>query len=132
MYEYRATLERVVDGDTVIMTIDLGMDVQLKHQNCRIAFCDTWESRTRDLEVKRKGLLAKAFTKEFLESAFELRILSHEKGKYGRLLTSIMRYDEDGNQVDHENNRSDKTLTDLLIEYGHAVEYHGGTKTLKS
>ena len=43
-----------------------------------------------------------------------------------------MQYDEDGNQVDQEDNRSDKTLTDLLIENGHAVEYHGGTKTLKS
>jgi len=55
MYEYRATLERVVDGDTVIMTIDLGMDVQLKHQNCRSLFATLGKAGLAIWKLNEKG-----------------------------------------------------------------------------
>ena len=65
MYTYKAKLVRVVDGDTVDAMIDLGFDVWRK---VRIRFygLDAWESRTRDLEEKKKGLAAKARVADLL------------------------------------------------------------------
>ena len=68
MYEYRATIIKIIDGDTVDVDIDLGFNVVLKDERVRIAGIDTPESRTRDLEEKKKGLAAKARNKELLES----------------------------------------------------------------
>jgi len=59
MYNYRVYLERVIDGDTCDVTIDLGFDVEMKHQRIRFFGLNTPESRTRDLEEKALGLLAK-------------------------------------------------------------------------
>lgn len=42
LYEYRACLERVVDGDTVVMTIDHGMRIR-SQQSIRLAGVDTPE-----------------------------------------------------------------------------------------
>ena len=58
-YVYNATIERVVDGDTIDVTLDLGFDVRLHKQRCRLAGIDTPESRTRDLAEKKLGLDAK-------------------------------------------------------------------------
>ena len=84
----------------------------------RLMGLDTWESRTRNLEVKAKGLLAKEFTKTMVSEAKEIILISHGKGKYGRILGELI--------CDGVN------LNDALIEHGHAVKYYGGTKTLKS
>ena len=60
---YSCKLDRVVDGDTADAMIDLGFKVWI---HCRIRFygVDTWESRTRDLEEKKKGLAAKEYVKD--------------------------------------------------------------------
>jgi len=118
MYEYKVTLDRVVDGDTVDVHIDLGFDVWLSGQRIRLMGLDTWESRTKNLSIKAKGLLAKAFTKQMVSEAEEIILVSHGRGKYGRILGELI--------CDGVN------LNDALIENGHAVEYYGGTKTLKS
>ena len=60
MYEYKATLVRVVDGDTLDCMTDLGFNCHVKIR-VRLYGVDTWESRTRDKEEKKKGLLAKQF-----------------------------------------------------------------------
>ena len=65
-YIYRAKLERVVDGDTIDALIDVGFDIWVK-KRIRYMGIDTWESRTRDLEEKKKGLAAKERNKELLE-----------------------------------------------------------------
>ena len=116
MYEYRVILDRVVDGDTVDVDIDLGFDTWLSKQRIRLYGLDTWESRTRDLEVKAKGLLAKEFTKQMVSEAEEIILISHGKGKYGRILGEVIC---DG-----------VSLNDALIENGHAVKYYGGKKTI--
>ena len=54
MYEYKCTIDRWVDGDTVDVDIDLGFDVVLKKQRVRLYGIDAWESRTRDKEEKSK------------------------------------------------------------------------------
>ena len=65
--EYEAELVKVLDGDTIDCYIDLGFDLKIK-KRIRYMGIDTWESRTRDLEEKAKGLKAKARNKELLES----------------------------------------------------------------
>ena len=70
-FVYNATLERVVDGDTVDVTLDLGFDVKLHKQRVRLAGIDTPESRTRNLAEKALGLAAKERLKE-LDDKFKL------------------------------------------------------------
>ena len=114
---YSAKLLRVVDGDTCDAMIDLGFDVWIKRR-IRFYGVDTWESRTRDKEEKKKGLEAKAYTKEMLEISdngnFTLK--SHGTGKYGRVLGEIF---IEGEAF---------SLNDLLKINSHAYEYDGGKK----
>ena len=113
---YSCKLVRVVDGDTCDAMIDLGFHVWVK---CRIRFMgvDTWESRTRNLEEKKLGLKAKAYTLEMLSrNDGKFTVKSHGVGKYGRLLGEIFIEGED------------KSLNQLLIDNGHAYEYDGGKK----
>ena len=92
-YNFRVTeINRVVDGDTIDVTIDLGFDLY-KKERVRIAGVDTPEKRTRDLEEKALGIDATNWMKEQLEDAIngesELTIRTELKGgmgKYGRLL----------------------------------------------
>ena len=60
MYTYKIKLDRVVDGDTIDAEIDLGFDVSVK-KRVRFMGINTPESRTRDLEEKKRGLAAKPF-----------------------------------------------------------------------
>ena len=121
-YIYRATLDRVVDGDTVDALIDVGFDIWFK-KRIRFVGIDTWESRTRDLEEKKKGKLAKARTKELLEKVSSksgyFRLKSHGLGKYGRVLGEIFIMDKDGKQW---------SVNETLISEGHAYVYDGGKK----
>ena len=64
-YIYRGKLERVVDGDTIDALIDVGFDIWIK-KRIRYSGIDTLESRTRDLDEKKKGLAAKARNKQLL------------------------------------------------------------------
>ena len=123
-YIYRAKLDRVVDGDTVDALIDVGFDIWFK-KRIRFMGLDTWESRTRDLNEKKKGLIAKARTKELLEkvsakSGF-FRLKSYGLGKYGRVLGELFIMDADGKQWN---------VNETLIAEGHAYVYDGGKKKL--
>ena len=113
MYTYRAKLDRVIDGDTIDANIDLGFDVSV-HKRIRLTGIDTPESRTRDLAEKKLGLAAKERLKELCIGKIQVKSLG--KGKYGRILG--IPYTEDG-----------RDICDVLVKEGHAVEYHGGTKT---
>ncbi|MAO22847.1 MAG: hypothetical protein CMJ25_19020 [Phycisphaerae bacterium] len=115
-FVYNAILERVIDGDTIDVTLDLGFDVKLHKQRVRLAGIDTPESRTRNLEEKALGLRAKERLKELCVGAFKIQSLG--KGKYGRILG--IPYDE-----------NNEDICAMLIKEGHAVEYWGGKKTAK-
>jgi micrococcal nuclease len=84
---------------------------------------DTWESRTRDLEEKKKGKLAKERTRQLLEEVSSkpgyFRLKSHGLGKYGRVLGEIFIMDKDGKQW---------SVNETLITEGHAYVYDGGKK----
>jgi len=123
-YIYRAKLERVVDGDTIDALIDVGFDIWVK-KRIRYMGLDTWESRTRDLEEKKKGLAAKERNKELLEKVRKdsgyFRLKSHGVGKYGRVLGELFIQDVDGNSIN---------INEQLKLEGHAYEYHGGKKQI--
>ena len=114
---YSCKLVRVVDGDTADAMIDLGFNVWVK-ERIRFYGVDTWESRTRNLEEKKKGLAAKEFVKDLLENSDEGKFLlkSHGVGKYGRVLGELF---VKGNET---------SVNELLKENGHASEYYGGKK----
>ena len=121
-YIYRAKLDRVVDGDTVDALIDVGFDIWFK-KRIRFMGLDTWESRTRDLEEKKLGKLAKERTRQLLEDVSSksgyFRLKSHGLGKYGRVLGELFIMDKDGKQWN---------VNKTLIAEGHAYVYDGGKK----
>lgn len=115
-FVYNAILDRVVDGDTIDVVLDLGFDVKLHKQRVRLAGIDTPESRTRNLAEKALGLKAKDRLIELCVGQFKIQSLG--KGKYGRILG--IPFTEDN-----------KNICQMLVDEGHAVEYWGGKKTAK-
>ena len=127
MYEYKAKILRVVDGDTVDVDIDLGFGIWLRNERVRIMGIDTPESRTRDKEQKKFGLLAKERLKELLpkgkNSVLRTQIDKDgedAKGKFGRILGNFV--------YGHGHNGRFTMVTDILIKEGHAVAYYGQNK----
>ena len=125
MYEYRATIVKVIDGDTVDVDIDLGFGIVLSDERVRIMGIDTPESRTRDKVEKKFGLAAKARLKQLLGKTCTLKTQINKsgedmKGKFGRILGDFDVYD---NKTD-----SWQPVTKVLVSEGHAVPYHGQNK----
>ena len=124
-YNFRVTeINRVVDGDTIDVTIDLGFDLY-KKERVRVAGVDTPEKRTRDLEEKALGIDATNWLKEKLEGAVagddDLVIrteLVGGVGKYGRLLGWLYIGD------------TELSLNEQMITEGYAHAYDGGTKDM--
>ncbi len=115
-------INKVVDGDTIDVTIDLGFDLY-KKERVRIAGVDTPEKRTRDLEEKALGLDATYWMKDKLNETIkgdeELIIRTELKGgtgKYGRLLGWLYVGEDD------------ISLNEKMITEGYAWAYDGGTK----
>ena len=114
MYYYKVEILRVVDGDTVDVRMDLGFNVWHK---CRVRLMgiNAPESRTRDKEEKKRGLAAKQWLINTLDSAqADIEMKSHGSGKYGRILGEIYINDININQ--------------LMVSEGHAVKYDGGKR----
>ena len=127
-FKYRvSSLEKVVDGDTIDVNIDLGFDVCTK-QRVRLLGIDTPESRTRDLEEKKFGLLSKKKLKEWCLKAvasekddieIELRCPEADsRGKFGRVLAEVWVSEEV-----HWTN-----VNRWMCEEGYAVPYVGQNK----
>ena len=118
MYQYKAKITRIIDGDTVDCDIDLGFSVTLIKQRIRLHGIDTPESRTRDKVEKKYGLLAKQYLKDFIEKE-DCHVLietsKEKRGKFGRILGKLV--DADG-----------VCVNDLMCETGHAVPYVGQSK----
>ena len=115
MHEYNAIVRRVVDGDTMDVTLDLGFDI-LYNNRIRLYGINTPESRTRDLEEKKLGLAAKDRVKELcpVGSTVTIKTTKDGRGKYGRILGEIFVGEVNINQQ--------------LVAEGHAVEYFGGSR----
>jgi len=120
MYEYKCTVNKIVDGDTVDVDIDLGFGIVLTDERVRIMGIDTPESRTRNKIEKLFGLAAKKRLKELLSKHCVLKTEINKdgedmKGKFGRVLGDFVAADG-------------RLVTDIMIEEGHAVAYHGQSK----
>ena len=110
MYEYKASIHRIIDGDTVDVAIDLGFAMSSR-QRLRLYGIDTPETRTRDLEEKVRGKAAKARLMELLNGCKRKVIIQTTKrgrGKYGRILDKIL----------HPDTRENFNQT--LLKEGHA------------
>jgi len=134
---YQCELIKVVDGDTIDCFIDLGFNLKTK-KRVRYMGIDTWESRTRDLEEKKKGLAAKDRNKHLLEQGV-FKLKSFGTGKFGRVLGEIFvdpevvgeHITECINNSEHHIDIDESgwvSVNDILIEEGHAYEYHGEKK----
>ena len=117
-------IDKVLDGDTIDVTIDLGFDLY-KKERVRVAGVDTPEKRTRNLEEKALGIDATNWLKKELEDVLagddELIIrteLVGGVGKYGRLLGWLYVGDEE------------LSLNEQMITQGYAHAYDGGTKDM--
>ena len=116
MYEYACKVDRVVDGDTCDVTLALGFKILHK---CRVRLygIDTPESRTRNKDEKARGLLAKAYLVDAIDSGDKVVIqtkLKDSKGKFGRVLGDVV--------VDGVN------INQSMIKDHHAVAYFGQSK----
>jgi micrococcal nuclease len=119
MWEYRAKVKRVIDGDTVDVDVDLGFGIWQNNERVRIMGIDTPESRTRDKIEKKFGLAAKVRLKSLLGKTTVLQTTINKKGvdmkgKFGRVLGDFL--------------LKNKKISEILCKEGHAVAYFGGAK----
>ena len=126
MYEYRIqSVDRVIDGDTIDVTIDLGFKVLIK-ERIRLYGINTPESRTRDLEEKKRGIAAKERLHKILWDAeragYKLAVQTEKAGKFGRYLGVIFTINDRSEEPVRVN------VNQQLVEEGHAVPYFGGKR----
>ena len=119
-YEYRCKVNRVVDGDTVDVDIDLGFGIVLTDERVRVMGIDTPESRTSDKVEKVFGLASKERLKQLLDKEAILKTEINKdgedmKGKFGRVLGDFL-------------TPNGERVTEILIREGHAVPYHSQNK----
>tara|TARA_R100001463_G_scaffold125835_1_gene183355 strand:+ start:263 stop:685 length:423 start_codon:yes stop_codon:yes gene_type:complete len=116
MYEYSCTVDRVVDGDTIDVVLDLGFDIMFKSR-VRLYGIDTPESRTRNKDEKVRGKMAGTFLKDAVDNGNQVVIqtkLKDSRGKYGRVLGNVI--------VDGIN------INEKMVENHLAVSYFGQSK----
>ena len=116
MYEYAATVNRVVDGDTIDVTLDLGFSIQYQAR-IRLLGINTPESRTRDKAEKARGLAAKDYVVDWCEAqqAILIQTSLDKRGKFGRVVGRVLGVDG-------------YCLNDVLVSVGHAEVYDGGKR----
>ena len=115
MYEYNCKIVRVIDGDSIIIDIDLGFSHWIHNESIRLYGVDTPECRTRDAEEKAAGLLAKEFVEEALHVGGTYTLTTKEKGKFGRYLGTIYLTEE-------------TSINAALVKERLAVPYFGQSK----
>lgn len=120
MYTYSADVVKIIDGDTIDVNIHLGFNVILYKQRIRLMGIDTPESRTRNLEEKKRGLISKQYVVDKCPVGSRIVIESLDRGKFGRILGNIW---ETGHEA-----HPDTSINKRMIADGFAVEYFGGNK----
>ena len=123
MYRYAVKVTRVVDGDTVDVDIDLGFGMTYRKQRVRMMGIDTPESRTRDLEEKFYGKQSKYFLESLLKDR-KVQLVSHDKGKFGRILGELFIDDVPEDIIVN----AEGSINKMMIDNYHAVPYFGQSK----
>ena len=115
MYEYNCKIVRVIDGDSILVDIDLGFGLWIHGESIRLFGVDCPECRSRDKDEKAAGLAAKDYVKGLLHDGGTYTLTTKEKGKFGRYLGVIQ--------------LTDKTsVNGALVKERFAVAYHGQNK----
>jgi micrococcal nuclease len=107
-----ATVERVIDGDTIAVTLDLGWEIY-KHDHVRVAHIDAPELKTPE------GKLARAYAETLLPVGRKIIVVSHSLDKYGRALATIKYQTFYADHVDTIDYGSE------MISKGHALAWEG-------
>jgi len=90
-YLYKCKVVRVIDGDTIVCDIDLGFDTWIHNEHVRFARINCPETRTKDLDEKRKGYNAKQFLENIIFAGGEVRLKTYKNhGKYGRYVADVL------------------------------------------
>lgn len=117
LFHYKATVDRVVDGDTIDVTLELGFDISYRGR-VRFQGINAPESRTRDAVEKQAGLAAKRYVEDWI-GGHEQRVIIQtsldDRGKFGRILGRIL-------------NDEGECLNDEMVSLGHATPYDGGKR----
>ena len=105
-YWYKGTIQRVVDGDSYHIDLDLGCRMFRDGYECRGYGYDTWETRRRPSgitdaeweEHKRKGKAATAYIESIMPAGTMVAVNTYrdEEGKYGRLLVRVYIHGPEG------------------------------------
>lgn len=113
-YIYETVVKRVIDGDTIVVDIDLGFNHWIHDQHVRLDSIDTPETRTRDKEEKQRGIAAKQFVEQHLppgtRALLNSRKYKDNEGKFGRILGDIAFTHPEAGII---------SITKLLVEAGH-------------
>lgn len=121
MYTYSCKINKILDGDTIEIDIDLGFYIVLSNQTIRLAGLDTPESRTKNLEEKTRGLLSKKKVSEKLPVGSKQKIQivkqNDNNDKFGRILGIFILEDN-------------TNLNQWMIDNNYAVSYNGENKEL--
>ena len=117
MYEYNCKIVRVIDGDSIIVDIDLGFGLWIHGESIRLFGVDCPECRSRDKTEKAAGLAAKDFVKRLLHDGGTYTLTTKEKGKFGRYLGTIKIADD-----------TNLTVNGALVSERFAVAYWGQNK----
>lgn len=115
---YNCIVDRVVDGDTVDVNIDLGFHTWLMKRRIRLLGVDTPECRTRDDVEKQFGFLAKSITEGFCPIGAKILIETEldNDDKFGRILGIL--WVENGTV----------NVNQFLLDGRYAVAYKGQNK----
>jgi len=113
MYEYKCSLERVVDGTTIDAELDLGFNICVK-QRIRLYGIETATLQTNDPLVKEQAHVARNRLLELLPKEFIVKTVLNKRGKFGRVLGYIYIEDAEGNR---------KCINDILVAEGTATRY---------
>ena len=111
LYNYKAFVQRIVDGDTATLSIDLGFTISW-HSNCRLAAINAPELTSKDPAIRAKALEAKQYLIDKLPIGCEVRIVSKELDKYGRPVVDVYYGKEFENHLNQE-----------LLDNGLAAKY---------
>lgn len=112
MYEYRARITKVTDGDTVHAALDLGCDVTT-NLTLRLVGINAPEMNTDEGKAAKAWLTARLSAAQFRTGSLLVRTVKDRKEKYGRYLADLVDLDFQDTSINAE-----------MVAAGHAVPYY--------
>jgi len=114
----QAHVLRIVDGDTIWASARLHPTMPLQQFNIRIDKFNAWETRSKNDEEKKQGLLAKNALEQILLHRNIRVVVIHKKESFGRVLADVF----------VELNGEEINVANWMIEKGFGHPYTGGKK----